>query len=212
MNNIKDLIRGYENFFNENYQKQIDLYTELAKGQSPKIMVISCCDSRVDPVTVFNASPGDLFVLRTIASMVPEYNSTKECLGVASAVEFAVRVLNVNSILVVGHSNCGGARALLDGVHNDPGENVFFPKWISSFESISNELLQNTEVVEPEVKNNLCEQAIVKLSMKNLCSFPFIQERIRDASLSIYGAHFNINNGQLLILKEPDGKFELITI
>jgi carbonic anhydrase len=199
------LVEGYHRFRSESYLKQKIRYDELASdGQAPPIMIISCCDSRVDPATVFDTVPGQVFALRNVANLVPPYELGGGLHGVSAAIEFGVLGLEVRHIVVLGHAQCGGIKASLSGsdlVKNGPS---FVDKWMGLISDARDRILA-TDTDDP---HHDLELETVKVSLANLRSFPFIAERERAGLLKLHGAYFGIAEGRLSVLDEQTGAFE----
>jgi carbonic anhydrase len=163
-------------------------------------MVIACSDSRVDPTMIFNAEPGELFILRNVANLVPPYEPDAAFHATSAALEFAVRVLQVSELIVMGHAMCGGIRVLLDGAPGQAGD--FLLPWMRIAEPARRRVLERASA-DPQSD---CEQESVKLSLENLLTFPWIAERVAQHSLHLAGTVFDIRSGVLALL-QPDGSF-----
>jgi len=196
------LIDGYRKFRSTQWPERRITFQELARqGQSPRTMVIACCDSRVDPSMIFGAAPGELFVVRNVANLVPPYAPDGRVHATSAALEFGVCVLEVRDLIVMGHAMCGGIRALLEGSPMPTDD--FLGSWMSVAESAKRRVLESG----PADPQAACEQEAVKLSLDNLRSFPWIRQRIDAGSLRTHGATFDIRSGVLSRL-HPDGRFE----
>ncbi len=196
------LIDGYRKFRATQWPERRITFQELARqGQSPRTMVIACCDSRVDPSMIFGAAPGELFVVRNVANLVPPYAPDGRVHATSAALEFGVCVLEVRDLIVMGHAMCGGIRALLEGSPMPADD--FLGSWMSVAESAKRRVLESG----PADPQAACEQEAVKLSLDNLRSFPWIRQRIDAGSLRTHGATFDIRSGVLSRLR-PDGRFE----
>ncbi len=195
---ISDLQAGYLAFRKTVWPEQQSLYRRLARrGQNPPAMVIACSDSRVDPALIFNAGPGDLFVVRNVANLVPPCEHGGLYHGTSAAIEFAVTGLGVRTILVLGHSGCGGIAACLAG-EPAPGES-FIGLWMSNLAGLRH------DVATADCPQRALEQRAVAHSLDNLTSFPFVAERVRAGSLGLHGAWFDIESGRLFWL-DRDGR------
>lgn len=201
---MDDLIAGYRRFRAETWQRERDRFEELAeRGQSPRALVIACSDSRVDPQMVFSAAPGELFVVRNVANLVPPYQPDAAYHGTSAALEFGVRVLQVRHVIVLGHTLCGGVRALLEGP--PPGTEDFVAPWMG----IAREARARTlrcEAVSPEGRQEAGEQEVVRLSLRNLMTFPWIREAVEAGRLRLHGGHFDVASGKLSML-DASGEF-----
>ena len=212
MISLTPLVEGYRRFLTSRYKQHAGLYENLSStGQSPSIMVIACCDSRVDPVTIFDAAPGELFVVRNVANLVPPYELTGDHDGTSAAIEFAVKGLEVDHILVMGHAQCGGVKAFLQGVFDPLVESDFIHNWMSIMNPARAEVLRQAPHCKPEKLQRMTEFASVRQSLKNLATFPFVRERLEQGALALHGAYFGIANGELLALDPENGRFERIS-
>ncbi len=207
MIDFAQLLDGYSRFRANEWEKQRARWAELADGQSPKVMVIACSDSRVDPATIFDTSPGEMFVVRNVANLVPPYELGGGRHGVSAALEFAVTQLEVPEIVVMGHGGCGGCAAALNQNFKDtkPGEGGFISRWISVLDDAREEVFHTHGLGAGGLL--AMEHAAVKVSLDNLRSFSCVRERERDGRLKLHGAYFAIEDGQLHLLDEETGKF-----
>ncbi len=195
--NLGKFIRGFERFRQDYFRGNTDLYAKLRQGQNPDALVISCCDSRVDPAIITNCAPGDLFVARDVANLVPPYEPDGGHHGVSAAIEYAVLTLGVEHIVVLGHSQCGGIGALVDGgAHGAGGE--FIGPWMSICQDEVRAVLEATEGESEEKRRRACEQAVILVSLRNLMSFPWVRERVEACQLCLHGWYFDIRGGELL--------------
>lgn len=202
------LVQGYERFRSDHWAKQRERWAELKAGQSPRTMVISCSDSRVDPAQIFDVDPGTIFVVRNVAALVPPFETTPGQHGVSAALEFAVQVLEVEQVLVMGHGMCGGCQAALThSMRGKPvGEGQFVGHWVSLLDSARGPVVENygTEGRDAEFQMEL---AAVRVSLQNLLTFPFVKEKVDTGTLALRGAHFAISDGILRVLDDPAGDF-----
>ncbi|TPG21539.1 carbonic anhydrase [Sphingomonas koreensis] len=206
MTDFSDLISGYHRFRDTDYKRQHDRWAELAEGQSPRVMVIACADSRTDPATVFDVSPGEIFVVRNIAALVPPYETGGGRHGVSAAIEYAVTQLEVPEILVMGHGSCGGVQASLTGVFDGaaPGEGGFVAHWVDMLDDARAKVVAELGT-GPEATRAL-ELDTVRVSIANLRTFPFVAEREAAGTLALRGAYFAIRDGVLWVMG-ADGTF-----
>ena len=203
----KSLLEGYRTFRTQRLPVEQSRYRELSvHGQSPETMVIGCCDSRVSPEVIFDAGPGELFVMRNIANLVPVYQPDENAHGVSAALEFAVNVLRVKNIVVLGHAQCGGIRAFIDKIAPlSPGD--FIGKWMAMF-------IKPGEVVEQRAHESMqefvtrIEKAAVFRSLENLLTFPFVRARVESGSLQLHGAYFGVKEGSLFVLDKETKEFK----
>ena len=208
MTYFKDMIEGYGRFRKGEWNVERERWNELGEGQSPKVMVIACSDSRVDPTQIFDVSPGEIFVVRNVAALVPPFETTPGHHGVSAALEFAVQFLKVEEILVMGHGLCGGCAAALHKsmAGAERGEGGFVADWISLLDGAQEKVaaLHGTQGREAE---RAMEMEAVKVSLDNLRSFPCVKEKEADGSLKLHGSVFAISDGILRILDEGSGEF-----
>ena len=211
MRDIPELVDGYRSFRAGRYADQAALYRQLsARGQSPKSMIIACCDSRADPALIFDAPPGGLFVLRNVANLVPPYAPDGEYHGTSAALEFAVTGLAVENIVVMGHGQCGGIAAYLDDKRDPASPGDFIGKWISLLEGPRMESAR-ADGGTPAERQQAVEFAAVRQSLANLNSFPFIRSRVAAGRLRLRGAWFEIASGRLLAMDPQTGAFEPVS-
>ena len=200
------LVTGYRAFRGGRYRDEHERYVELARsGQKPQTLVIACSDSRSDPAAIFDARPGELFVVRNIAAIVPPLEIDGAHHGTSAAIAFAVLVLKVRNILVMGHAQCSGVAAALDG---SIGADVpFLREWIDLLTPAVERLAPGADEAARHVA---LERDSVKLSMERLMSYPFVAERVRAGELEINGARFGIADGKLEILDAEMAEFVAI--
>lgn len=194
------LFEGYRRFRARHVGDLADLYRALDHGQRPPVCVISCCDSRVDPVTIFDADPGQLFVVRNVANLVPPFRAGDGLQGTSTAIEFAVRRLKVAHIMILGHAKCGGVAAALGESAGE--ESVFLENWIS---------LLSVAKVRAGAKADLqtaVEHESVRVSLERLMSFPFVADAVKAGTLSLSGAVFSIFDARLDVLDSVSGEFK----
>ncbi len=206
---IDNLIQGYEEYRSQYFRDNYDLLYKLGtEGQSPKTAFITCCDSRFNPLTITNSDPGDLFIIRNVAALVPPFQKVSGCHGTSAAVEYAVRHLEVDDIIVMGHSDCGGVKSLLsDEEVEDPDS--FIPAWMSIAKKVrENTLHDNPSVDTPERLPCACEQAVVKLSLENLKTFPWIKERVEAKTLSLHGWYYDLVSGEVLSYRSETDSYK----
>lgn len=206
MADFTDLLDGYRRFRATDYRRQRERWAELSQGQSPKVMVIACSDSRVDPAQIFDTWPGEIFVVRNVANLVPPFEEGGGRHGVSAALEFAVTQLEVPEIVVMGHGACGGAHAALTRRFADAeqGEGGFIAHWVDMLDEAREKVLAKYGD-SPEAVRAM-EQETVRVSVRNLRSFPFVTEREAAGKLTIHGAYFAIADGVLHVMDE-DGVF-----
>ncbi|RTL91301.1 MAG: carbonic anhydrase [Hyphomicrobiales bacterium] len=202
------LLTGYRNFMNGRYLAESDRYRSLAReGQFPETMIIACCDSRSAPEAIFDAGPGELFVLRNVANLVPPYEPDGEYHSTSAALEFAVQSLKVRNIVVMGHGRCGGIRAALDtnSAPLSPGD--FIGKWMSLIAPAAETVSSSTFMTSSERQTAL-ERISIRYSIANLRTFPCVSILEGKGKLSLYGAWFDISAGELWAMNKETGDFE----
>jgi carbonic anhydrase len=199
---MKQLLDGYRAFKAQRWPEERAHYAELSKGQSPQFLIIACSDSRVDPATIFNANPGELFIIRNVAGIVPPYESDSGHRGTSAALAFAVVQLKVRGIVVLGHAQCGGIAAALDNrlVAGVP----FIGHWIELLEPA---LQHSAHIHDSEERHMAMERDGIRLSLENLMTFPFVAERVNAGLLALDGARFGIADGKLEVLDKTRGEF-----
>ena len=206
--NISELVVGYRTFLEKQYQEDAETYRTLADvGQSPRTMVVACCDSRVDPSRIFSAKPGQLFIVRNVANLVPPFEPLGDYHGTSAALEFAVTSLGVENIVVLGHARCGGIRSFLQG-QGQPLAGQFIGKWISLLKPAWGEVVQSGARLDEAERQLALEQASIRFSLDNLRTFPFVKDRLEQGLLSLHGGFFDIATGQLLTYDAGSGQFE----
>jgi carbonic anhydrase len=199
------LVDGYRDFLVGRMPTERDRFRVLAeRGQSPSIMIIGCCDSRVSPEVIFDTHPGELFVVRNIANLVPAYTSDGTCHGVFAALEFAVQVLKVGHIIVLGHARCGGIRAYAEhGPPLSPGDSIH--KWMSM-------IAPAAELAGPKGDRGdyltRLEQASISMSLDNLMTFPYVADAVQRGALVLHGAWFDVATGEVFV-RDDDGYMEI---
>jgi carbonic anhydrase len=205
MTDFTALIAGYHRFRGDGWANQRKRWAELSHGQSPKVMVIACSDSRVDPATVFDTNPGEMFVARNVANLVPPFETDGGRHGVSAALEFAVTQLEIPEIVVLGHGGCGGIAAALSKRFEGcaPGEGGFIAHWIDLLDEARDHVL----AAHGPDANDVLEREGIKVSLANLRTFPCIQQREAAGTLTLHGALFAIDDGILHVLDEESGNF-----
>ena len=204
------LIEGYRRFRAGQYREQHDRYDRLARdGQSPKLLVIACSDSRVDPAQIFDVDPGQIFVVRNVAALVPPFETSPGLHGVSAALEFAIQVLGVRQVIVLGHGMCGGCRVALtqELYGTEPGEGGFIADWIAMLDEAREPIAASLGTTGRAAERAM-EEAGVKVSLANLRTFPCIRRKEREGTLKLRGAFFAISDGVLHLLDEASGVFE----
>ena len=208
MKTFDEMIEGYVRFRAGDWKKQHERWSQLAEGQSPQVMVISCSDSRVDPAQILDVDPGEIFVVRNVAALVPPYETTPGRHGVSAALEFAVQFLKVREVVVMGHGMCGGCQAALtQDLHgNDIGEGGFVAHWIDMLDEVR-EPIAAEHGTKGRTAERAMELAAVKVSLENLRTFPYVEAKEASGDLKLRGAYFAISDGVLHLLDESSGEF-----
>ena len=201
----------FHRFKFRHFDQNRDHYEELANfGQSPDVMIVSCCDSRCDPETIFSAMPGELFVVRNVANLIPPYETGGKFHGVSAALEFAALNLRVKHIVIMGHSGCGGIKAALENTAAIQTEAMFISRWMSMLDECRMKVLASHQGSSRKQLHDAMERDAVKVSLANLRSFPFIQDLENKSKLSLYGAYFDIATGQLEVLNQQNGEYHAL--
>ncbi len=196
MAEIEDLLQGFRRFRTKFFLENRSLFNQLAQqGQSPKTMVIGCSDSRVDPAIIMDAAPGDLFVVRNVANLIPPCESSGVYHGTSAALEYAVCQLKVKNIVVLGHAHCGGIQALMQNNEERAG---FIDAWVKIAAAAREKVLERWPGIGQELQQRACERASILVSLDNLKSFPFIREALDASRLRLFSWYFDIENGELL--------------
>ena len=201
------LREGYRAFRSARLPTEQSRYRDLAEqGQAPETMVVGCCDSRVAPEVIFDAGPGELFVVRNVANLVPPYSPDSNYHGVSAAVEYAVKVLRVRNIVVLGHARCGGIQAFADNA--PPGD--FIGRWISLLAPAASEIKSREEA--PGSYLTRLEQASVVKSIENLMTFPYVRAACDLGQIALHGAYFDVSTGELVELDRATGRFVAVPV
>lgn len=203
----KDLLEGHGRFLRDRHALERGRYLQLAeRGQAPTAMVIACCDARVDVSAIFDAGPGELFIMRNVANLVPPCEPVGRFHGTSAAIEFAVQGLQVPHLIVLGHSHCGGIGAYRERVRDNVAKQGFIGEWLT--------LLDGLQVDETDIfaygDEVAFELAAIRSSLANLRTFPFVAEREEKQLLELHGLHFDIATGSVTALDEASGRFEAI--
>lgn len=208
---ISSLIEGYGRFKRNEYTLQRELYAQLEEqGQSPRVLFIACCDSRCDPSTITDARPGELFVVRNVANLVPTYTPDGKHHGTSAAIEFAVNYLNVDHIIVMGHAQCGGVKLLLESAGKTEVHDDFLTSWMETAVEARDRIMSVSDR-DMEMDAQLAlEHETVRLSLRNLMTFDWVRKRVESGALQLHGWYFGIANGELHRLDPFTGEFKPI--
>jgi len=205
----QSLLNGYQAFLKKQYAPLRDRYQSFAQGQNPDHLVIACADSRVDPSMIFNAGPGELFVLRNVAALVPPYEIGGGLHGVSAGIEFAVTVLGVSNVMILGHGLCGGINACLHAEDGEPAGEFIAP-WVelaaSARQAVNTELPNGSD----DERQRLGEYKGIELSLQNLMTFPFVRSRVEQGSLDLHGVWYSVYEGDLRWRNPDTGSFDLV--
>lgn len=210
MNGPPGLLDGYRRFRATRYLDEASRYAGLANGQSPRTMVIACADSRVDPATIFSVAPGELFVVRNVANLVPPCVDPRNGLhGTSAALEFAVESLHVEDIVVLGHGGCGGVAAAMAAADNRP-VGKFIEPWVRLLNETRDSVLADDALSSEAERQTMLEHRGIRQSLDNLKTFPFIADAIAAGRLALHGAWFAIGLGELHWLNPETGRFDTV--
>jgi carbonic anhydrase len=193
------LFEGYQRFREGYFEKNKDRLEQLALSQAPEVAIVSCCDSRVDPGILFDADPGEIFVIRNVANLVPPYETTGNYHGTSAALEFAVTCLKVKQIVILGHANCGGIKSLMENDTSFQAEG-FIDSWMNLAAKAKKEVLEREDLHDMQQKIHACEKTAVNHSLQNLMLYPWIKDRVEAGELELLGCFYDLRNGELQIL------------
>ena len=205
MKDIPRFLAGFKNFQRTYFCDGSTFFSDLKRGQTPKVLVIACSDSRVDPAILTGCEPGDMFVVRNVANLVPPYEATPGNHGVSAAVEYAVRVLGVEHVIVLGHSCCGGIQALMHPQKEKLGE--FIAPWVKIAEPALREVNEKLADKDFHLRQHACEKAAVLVSLENLLTFPFVRQAVADERLTLHGLWTDAGEGGLFQYDPAAGNF-----
>lgn len=201
------LLAGYRHFMSSRYSAESDRYRELARdGQSPTTMVIACCDSRSAPEIIFDSGPGELFVVRNVANIIPPYTPDGSHHGTSAALEFAVQVLKVKDIVIMGHGRCGGIRAALNPSAQPLSPGDFIGKWMAMLAPAA-EAIAGNQLMTPVERQTAMERISIRYQIANLRTFPFVKILEDKGRLALHGAWFDISTGELWVMDPKTGDF-----
>ena len=205
------LIEGYRCFRSDRFAAEEARYRELTAGQSPETMIIGCADSRCDPATIFAAAPGELFVIRNVAALVPPSQPDAGYHGTSAAIEFAVEVLHVKNIVVMGHGLCGGVAASLASIDTSP-PGQFIGPWVELLSPLRDRVIADRADTTPEELQRALERYGILFSLQNLRTFDFVERAIAEGRLSLHGAWFSIGEATLHWFDPASGLFEVVEV
>ena len=199
MDEIERLIAGYASYRDEEFAPQADFYRHLVEdGQKPRIAMVACSDSRVEPTRVLRTRPGEVFMIRNVANLVPPFEEQGTFHGTSAALEFAVCGLEVKHIVVFGHAHCGGIKALINRETEEGCGLHFVPSWMSQVETAHRRVLATLPDAGPEERQRACEKNAILVSLENLTTFPWVRERVEAGQLRLHGWYFDLKAGHLM--------------
>ena len=206
---MEKLINGVVEFRQKDYEEHKELFTSLGRKQKPHTLFIGCSDSRIVPSLITKTLPGELFLIRNVANMIPKYRLADEYLSTTSAIEYAVQVLEVENIIVCGHSNCGGCAAL----YKSEEEFANLPhtqKWLELAQPVKEQVEKQLPRDDPAAREWLVEQTNIVEQMKHLLSYPYIEKRYKEGKIAIQGWYYIIETGEVFNYNKTAGYFELM--
>ncbi len=207
---MERLFKGVAKFKRENFEQHKELFSGLGRHHNPHTLFIGCADSRVVPNLITRTHPGELFTVRNIANIVPPYRITEEYVATTSAIEYAVQVLGVDTIVVCGHSNCGGCAAL-NRSHEELDHIPHVRKWLEVSKEVRPRVDRQMTTDSPEEREWLTEQVNILVQMKNLLTYPYVKEKYDKGVLNIYGWYYIIETGEIFNYNDENGFFELVS-
>ncbi|MGB9094454.1 MAG: carbonic anhydrase [Gallionella sp.] len=209
MSSPDQLIAGFKRFRELTFADDETRFHDLVQfGQMPSTLVVGCCDSRVDPALILDCAPGDLFVIRNVANLVPPAENQGQYHGTSAALEFGVRNLAVQHIIVLGHAQCGGIHALLEG--GVSSGDSFISEWMKIADAARQKIEQELSGASSEARHRACEKQAILVSLANLMTFSWIRERVELGRLALHGWYFDIERGELLGYNPASGGFEAL--
>jgi carbonic anhydrase len=209
---ILRLVAGFRRFRDRYFVGEEALYQRLSTGQTPKTLVIACSDSRVDPALLTDASPGELFVVRNVANLVPPCDPGRGVHGVSAAIEFAVKSLKVEHVVILGHRQCGGIRALMSDAAKESDEFMFIGKWMKIAQPAKERVLARHQGEDFEALCQHCEMQSIASSIENLKTFPFVRQAIEERGLELIGIYFDLEKGELYEMAADGDSFAPVDI
>jgi carbonic anhydrase len=211
MRDVSKFLSGFRRFQQNYLGKQHALFEQLVQqGQKPRALVIACCDSRCDPALLTDCDPGDMFVVRNVANLVPPHVQATYFAATTSAIAFAVHNLEVEHIIVMGHAQCGGIRALMEHKTPSCNEEELIAKWLGIAEEARQQVLREFKDKPLQLLAHACEQSAILVSLENLMSYPWISSRVHEGSLALHGWYFDMVQGELYEYRPQSGVFEML--
>ena len=213
MSDVSIFLKGFRRFQHHYFDRNPELFNRLfAEGQHPRALMVACCDSRCDPGVLTDSMPGDLFVVRNVANLVPPYIQATSYAGTTSAIAFAISNLCVEHVIVMGHAKCGGIRALMENTPPKCEEEEPIAKWLGIAADARQQVLKKLPDKPAEIQARACEQASILKSLENLMSYPWISRRVNEGKLALHGWYFDMENGTLMQYDSDAGEFCVIEL
>jgi len=205
---MERLIEGFRRFRRDYFEEHRARFERLAeRRQHPRYAVVTCCDSRIDTTRIFDAIPGEIFLIRNIANLVPPYRPDERQHSTSAAIEYAVRILKVGQFVVLGHAGCGGIKALLD----PPEESTdFVASWLEIAAPARDRLAAQADSIDPGQRQRTCELEVLKDSLEHALSFPWVAERVEDGSLQVDALYLDLEQGELLLYHRAKDSFDAV--
>jgi carbonic anhydrase len=211
MGDVSKFLSGFRRFQHNYLGKQPELFDRLRKeGQHPRALVVACCDSRCDPALLTDSDPGDMFVARNVANLVPPHNQATLFAATSSAIAFAISNLEVEHVIVLGHAQCGGIRALMENRPPECEGEELIAKWLGIAADARQRVLKELPGKSPQVQARACEQASILVSLENLMSYPWIRRRVNEGKLTLHGWYFDMERGELLQYHDESAGFRVL--
>ena len=207
MRDIAKFIVGFQRFQQNFFCKEAGVFEYLKNAQKPRVLMVGCSDSRVDPAILTDCAPGEIFVVRNVGNLVPPFEDDSAYHGVSAAVEYAVQNLEVEHVIVMGHCRCGGISRLMDDMR--PGkDDIFVTRWVQIAARARERVLEELKDKPRHMQEMACEQASILVSLENLLTFPFVRARVEAGTLTLHGWYFDMDHGDLLSYLPETGQFE----
>lgn len=213
MRDVNIFLKGFRRFRHHYFDRNPELFDRLfAEGQNPRALMVACCDSRCDPGVLTDSKPGELFVVRNVANLVPPYLQATTYAGTTSAIAFAICNLGVAHVIVMGHTRCGGIRALMENKPPTCDEEQLIAKWLEIAVDARLRVLKELPGKPQEIQARACEQASILKSLENLMSFPWVSRRVNAGTLALHGWYFDMENGALMQYDIDAGEFRVMDL
>lgn len=213
MRDVNKFLKGFRRFQHHYFDRNPELFDRLfTQGQRPRALMVACCDSRCDPGVLTDSEPGDMFVVRNVANLVPPYIQAASYAGTTSAIAFAICNLGVEHVIVMGHARCGGIRALMENKPPSCDEEQLITKWLGIAADARQQVLNELPGKSQAIQTRACEQASILKSLENLMSYPWISRRVNDGKLALHGWYFDMENGTLMQYDSDAGEFRVMEL